>query len=43
MEDLDNVCRTMLGTMFRNELFEKNPCKPLDWKKIYHGMELGQP
>lgn len=30
MEDLDNVCRTMLGTMFRNELFEKNPCKPLD-------------
>ena len=37
MEDLDNVCRTMLGTMFRNELFEKNPCKPLDWKKIYPG------
>ena len=37
MEDLDNVCRTMLSTMFRNELFEKNPCKPLDWKKIYPG------
>jgi len=37
MENLDNVCRTMLSTMFRNELFEKNPCKPLDWKKIYPG------
>ena len=37
MENLDNVCRTMLATMFRNELFEKNPCKPLDWKKIYPG------
>lgn len=37
MENLDNVCRTMLATMFRNELFEKNPCKPLDWNKIYPG------
>ena len=37
MVNLDNVCRTMLATMFRNELFEKNPCKPLDWNKIYPG------
>jgi len=37
IEALDNVCRTMLSTMFRNELFEKNPSKPLDWKKIYPG------
>lgn len=36
-ENLDEVCRTMLRTMFRNELFEKNPCKPLDWKKVYPG------
>lgn len=36
-ENLDNVCRTLLATMFRNELFEKNPCKSLDWKKIYPG------
>lgn len=25
MENLDNVCRTMLSTMFRNELFERIP------------------
>lgn len=37
MKDLDDVCRTMLRTMFRNELFENNPCKPLDWKKEYPG------
>ncbi|WP_321335444.1 glycoside hydrolase family 3 N-terminal domain-containing protein [uncultured Bacteroides sp.] len=37
MKDLDFVCRTMLRTMFRNELFEKNPCQPLDWNKIYPG------
>ena len=34
---LDEVCRTMLRVMFRNELFEHNPCKPLDWKHIYPG------
>ncbi len=37
METLDVVCRTMLRMMFRNELFEKTPNKPLDWKKIYPG------
>lgn len=37
MENLDNVCRTMLRMMFRNELFEKTPNKPLDWNKIYPG------
>lgn len=35
MKKLDEVCRTMLRVMFRNELFENNPCKPLDWNKIY--------
>jgi beta-glucosidase len=37
MENLDNVCRTMLRTMFRNGLFEHNPSKPLDWNKSYPG------
>lgn len=37
MENLDNVCRSMLRVMFRNELFEKNNSKPLDWNKIYPG------
>jgi beta-glucosidase len=37
MENLDNVCRTLLRTMFRNGLFEHNPCQPLDWDKIYPG------
>ena len=37
MENLDNVCRSMLRMMFRNELFEKKPNKPLDWNKIYPG------
>ena len=37
MENLDEVCRTMLRMMFRNELFEKTPNKPLDWNKIYPG------
>ncbi|MDR2145201.1 MAG: glycoside hydrolase family 3 C-terminal domain-containing protein [Tannerella sp.] len=37
MRNLDNVCRTLLRTMFRNGLFENNPCKPLDWNKIYPG------
>lgn len=36
-EDLDFTCRTMLSTLFRNGLFENNPCKPLDWNKIYPG------
>lgn len=34
---LDNVCRIMLRTIFRNRLFEKNPSKSLDWNKIYEG------
>ncbi len=37
MPNLDNVCRTLLRTMFRNGLFENNLCKPLDWNKIYPG------
>lgn len=37
MENLDNVCRSMLRMMFRNELFEKEPNKSLDWNKIYPG------
>lgn len=37
MKNLDNVCRTMLRVMFRNELFENNPSKALDWDKIYPG------
>jgi beta-glucosidase len=37
MTNLDNVCRTMLRTMFRNELFESTPGKPLDWNKVYPG------
>ncbi|MDR3217685.1 MAG: glycoside hydrolase family 3 C-terminal domain-containing protein [Dysgonamonadaceae bacterium] len=36
-ENLDNVCRTMLRTMFRNNLFENNPSKSLDWDKVYPG------
>jgi beta-glucosidase len=34
-ENLDNVCRSMLQTMFRGGLFENNPSKPLDWEKTY--------
>jgi len=37
MENLDNVCRSLLGVMFRDGLFENNPSKPLDWNKIYPG------
>ena len=37
MENLDNVCRTLLRVIFRNGLFENNPSKPLDWAKIYPG------
>lgn len=36
-DNLDEVCRTMLRVMFKNELFENNPSKPLDWNKIYPG------
>jgi beta-glucosidase len=36
-ENLDNVCRSMLRTMFRNHLFENNPSKPLEWGKTYPG------
>lgn len=36
-KNLDEVCRTMLRVMFRNELFENNPCQKLDWNKIYPG------
>lgn len=40
MKDLDNVCRTMLHMMFRNELFEKEPhIEPLDWNRIYPGWQ----
>ena len=37
MDDLDFTCKTLLRTLFRNGLFENNPCKPLDWNKIYPG------
>lgn len=37
MDDLDYTCKTLLATLFRNGLFESNPCKPLDWDKIYPG------
>lgn len=37
MKNLDNVCRSMLRMMFRNELFEKEPNNPLDWNRIYPG------
>lgn len=37
MDDLDYTCKTLLRTLFRNGLFENNPCKPLDWNKIYPG------
>ncbi len=36
-KNLDEVCRTMLRTMFRNELFEKEPAPSLDWNNIYPG------
>ncbi|MDR1330834.1 MAG: glycoside hydrolase family 3 C-terminal domain-containing protein [Tannerella sp.] len=39
MKNLDNVCRTMLVTMFRNGLFENNPSRALDWEKIYPGWQ----
>lgn len=37
MENLDNVCRSMLRMIFRNGLFENNPSKSLDWNKVYPG------
>lgn len=37
MEHLDETCRTLLRVMFRNELFENNPCQRLDWNTIYPG------
>ncbi|KAA6334136.1 Periplasmic beta-glucosidase [termite gut metagenome] len=37
MENLDNVCRSMLRTMFGNNLFEDNPSKPLNWETTYPG------
>ncbi|MDG3581069.1 glycoside hydrolase family 3 C-terminal domain-containing protein [Galbibacter pacificus] len=36
-EALDNTCKTILRTMFRNGLFENNPSEPLDWDIIYPG------
>jgi beta-glucosidase len=37
VENLDNVCRTVLRTMFRGGLFEYNPSQSLDWDKTYPG------
>ncbi|MFA7584161.1 MAG: glycoside hydrolase family 3 C-terminal domain-containing protein, partial [Proteiniphilum sp.] len=37
MENLDNVCRSLLRVIFRNGLFENNPSKPLDWNQTYPG------
>lgn len=35
MEALDDVCRDMLRVMFRQGLFENNPCRPLNWDAPY--------
>ena len=40
MKNLDNTCRTLLRTLFRNGLFEHNPCQQLDWNKVYPGWNL---
>ena len=37
MENLDNVCRSLLRVICRNGLFENNPSKPLDWDQTYPG------
>ncbi|MCE5205193.1 MAG: glycoside hydrolase family 3 C-terminal domain-containing protein [Porphyromonadaceae bacterium] len=37
MDNLDNVCRSLLRVIYRNGLFENNPSKPLDWNKTYPG------
>jgi len=37
MKALDNVCSSMLRTIFRNGLFDQNPSKPLDWDIAYPG------
>lgn len=39
MENLDNVCRSMLSVMFRKGLFENNPSKSLDWNRSYPGWQ----
>ena len=38
-EALDDVCRDMLRVMFRMNLFENNPCKPLDWNRQYESWQ----
>ncbi len=35
MSALDDVCRDMLRVMFRQGLFENNPCRPLNWDIQY--------
>ncbi|MDR2774580.1 MAG: glycoside hydrolase family 3 C-terminal domain-containing protein [Tannerella sp.] len=42
MENLDNVCRTMLSAMFGKGLFENNPSKALDWNKTYPGWQSAE-
>ena len=39
MDNLDFTCSTLLGTMFRNGLFERKPFTKLDWDKIYSGWD----
>lgn len=39
MKDVDYTCATMLRTMFRAGLFEENPCRALDWDKVYPGWQ----
>ncbi|NDV63707.1 beta-glucosidase [Bacteroides sp. 224] len=39
IEDIDNVCRSVLSTLFRDGSFEHSISKPLDWKKKYPGWE----
>jgi beta-glucosidase len=36
-ENLDFTCSTLLRTMFRNGLFENNPCKPMEWETQHPG------
>ncbi|MDR1381546.1 MAG: glycoside hydrolase family 3 C-terminal domain-containing protein [Tannerella sp.] len=42
MENLDNVCRTMLNVMFRKGLFENNLSKALDWNSTYPGWQSAE-
>lgn len=40
MNNLDEVCRSMLRPMFKAGLFEHNPSQSLDWDKVYPGWNI---